>query len=182
MEAAVVPVFKRGNHAAVSNYRHIFILSIFSTLSEFIIHNHVVHYVKLNRNQYGFTTSKSTITNLVTFLDFMTPVVRGQRQADAVYFDLSDDFDLVPNNLLLHKLSSFGLSDDYVGWFCNYLTNRQSRIRVSVTLSLLFQITFVCRKALFWGLYFSTYSLMAYVTLLYYIVILTLCIVIYYDV
>jgi hypothetical protein len=102
-EAAIVPVFKRGNHAAASNYRPISILNDFSKLPEFIIHNHVLHYVKLNPNQHGFTKSKSTVTNLVTFLDFMTPVVRCQRQADGVYFDLSNAFDLVPHNLLLHK-------------------------------------------------------------------------------
>jgi hypothetical protein len=40
-EAAVVPVFKRGNHVAVSNYRPVSILSNFSKLFEFIIHDHV---------------------------------------------------------------------------------------------------------------------------------------------
>jgi hypothetical protein len=31
-EAAVVPLFKRGNHAAMSNYRHISILNNYSKL------------------------------------------------------------------------------------------------------------------------------------------------------
>jgi hypothetical protein len=140
-EAAIVPIFKRGSHAAVSNYRPISILNNFSKLFESIIHDHVLHFVKLNPNQHGFTRTKSTVTNLVTFLDFLTPVVRGQRQADAVYFDLSNAFDLVPHNMLLHKLSSFGFSDAYVSWFRSYFTNRQSRVRVSGTLSLPFQVT-----------------------------------------
>jgi hypothetical protein len=53
----------------------------------------------------------------------MSPVVRGQRQADSVYFNLSDAFDLAPHNM--HKLSSFGFSDAYVRWFRSYLTNRK---------------------------------------------------------
>jgi hypothetical protein len=109
-------------------------------LSELIIHDHVLPYVKLNPNQHGPIKSTSTDTYLVTFLDFMTPVARGQRQADAVYFDLSNAFDLVPHNLLLHKLSSFGFSDSYVDWFRSYLTNGQSRVHVSGTLSLLFHV------------------------------------------
>jgi hypothetical protein len=56
----------------------------------------------------------------------MTHVVCGQLQADTVCFDLSKASDLVPHNLLLHKLRSFGFSDDYVSWFRSYLTNRQS--------------------------------------------------------
>jgi hypothetical protein len=63
---------------------------------EFIIHDHVLHYVKLNPNQHGFTRTKYTVTNLVTFLDFPSPIVSGQRQADAVYFNLSNAFDIAP--------------------------------------------------------------------------------------
>jgi hypothetical protein len=71
----------------------------------------------------------------------MIPVVRSQRQADAVYFDLSNAFDIVPHNLLFHKLSSFGFSDGYVSWFRSYLTDRQSRVHISGTLSQPFKVT-----------------------------------------
>jgi hypothetical protein len=46
-------------------------------------------------------------------------LVGGQRQADAVYFDVLNAFDLVPHNLLFRKLRSFGFSDGYVSWFCS---------------------------------------------------------------
>jgi sarcosine oxidase/L-pipecolate oxidase len=90
---------------------------------------------KLNPCQHGFTKSKSTITNLVTYLDFITPLVSSQGKADAIYFDLRSAFDLVPHTLLLQKLSAFGLSGDYANWFCSYLTNRQYQVRVSGILS-----------------------------------------------
>jgi hypothetical protein len=54
-EETVVPVFKGGIHTAVSNYRPISILNNFSVLFEFITHDHVLCYVKLNPNQHGFT-------------------------------------------------------------------------------------------------------------------------------
>jgi hypothetical protein len=44
-------------------------------------------------------------------------------------------FDIVPHNILLRKLSNFGLSSSYVDWFRNYLSNRQSFVRISGTLS-----------------------------------------------
>jgi hypothetical protein len=74
------------------------------------------HYLKskLNTCQYGFTKSKSTINNLVTYLDFIKPLVSSQGQADVIYFELSGAFDLVPHTLLLKKLSVFGLSGGYV--------------------------------------------------------------------
>jgi hypothetical protein len=55
--------------------------------------------LNLISTKHGFTKSKSTVTNLVTFLDVLTIVVHGQRQADAVYFHLSNAFDLVPHNM-----------------------------------------------------------------------------------
>jgi hypothetical protein len=63
-EAAIVPIFKRGSHAAVSSYRPISILNNFSKLFEFIVHDHILHFVKFNPNQHGFTRSKSTNISL----------------------------------------------------------------------------------------------------------------------
>jgi hypothetical protein len=63
------------------------------------------------------------------------PSVNTQGQTDSVYFDLSNAFDIVPHNLLLHKLTNSGLSSGYVSWFHSYLANRQSSVRISGTLS-----------------------------------------------
>jgi hypothetical protein len=120
----------------------IIIIIIIILIFEMVIHDHVSHYLKskISPNQHGFAKSKSTSTNLVNFVDFVTPLVCSQRQADAVYFDLSNAFDLVPHSLLLHKLSALGLSGGYVNWFCSYLSGRHSQVRVSGVLSSPFEI------------------------------------------
>ena len=53
--------------------------------------------------------------------------------------DLSEAFDTVDHNLLLHK--SVGLSDDTVNWFQSYNTNRKQRTSVGDTLSVAAPIT-----------------------------------------
>jgi hypothetical protein len=58
--------------------------------------------------------SKSTATNLVAYLDAIAPLVHSQRQVDSIYFDFSNAFDVVPYEMLLRKLSGFGLSADYL--------------------------------------------------------------------
>jgi hypothetical protein len=82
-QAAIVPVFKKGNSASLCNYRPISILNNCSEVFEFVIHDHVSHYLKakLNPRQHGFTKSEYTTTNLVTYFDI--PLVCSQRQADA---------------------------------------------------------------------------------------------------
>jgi hypothetical protein len=85
MEAANVPVFKKGNSGPVNT--PISILNAFSKLFQVFIHDHdhVSHYLKFKFNpcQHGFIKSKPSITDLVTYLGFMTPLVGSQRQADA---------------------------------------------------------------------------------------------------
>jgi hypothetical protein len=55
-----------------------------------------------------------------------------------IIIDLSSTFDIVPHNILLHKLSNFGLSSSHVDWFHSYLDNRHSSVRISGTLSFSF--------------------------------------------
>jgi hypothetical protein len=89
------------------------------------MHDHVSYFFKskLISSQHGFIKSKSTVTNLVTFLDFTTPRACSQGQIDSIYFDFSNAFDILPHSLLLHKLNNYGLSRGYLNWFLSYLTD-----------------------------------------------------------
>jgi hypothetical protein len=141
-KAIIVPILKKGNTSFVGNYRPISLLNNFSNVFEFAIHDHMSHYFthKLHPSQHVVLKHKSTTTNLVTYLDFISPLVSSQRQVDSIYFNLSSAFDLVPHPILLNKLCAYGLSDGYVNWFRSYLTNRQSSVRISDTSSLPFKV------------------------------------------
>jgi hypothetical protein len=135
-QAAIVPVLKKGKITSLNNCRPISFLSSFSKIFEFVIHDHVSHYLKykISPYQHGFSKTKFISTKLVTYVEFFSALVGSQGQADAIYFDLSNAFDLVPH-FLLHKLSAFGLSGGCVNWFRSYLSNRKSEVRVSGVLS-----------------------------------------------
>jgi hypothetical protein len=75
---------------------------------------------------YCFVKSKSTVTNLVTYLNDVLPSVCSQ----GLYFDLSQSFDKVPHTLLLDKLNNFGLSSFYVNRFQSHLSNKSSFVRI----------------------------------------------------
>jgi hypothetical protein len=55
-KAAVVPIFKKGNSALVTNYRPISILNNFSKILESIVHDHLSFNFrsKLHPSQHGF--------------------------------------------------------------------------------------------------------------------------------
>jgi hypothetical protein len=117
---------KKDESSFVSNYRSISLVNNFSKVLEFVVNCHMSHYFtsKLNPNQHGFVKMKSTITNLVTYFDFISPFVSFQRQVDSVYFDCSSAFDFVPHSVLFYKLCAYGLSDSH------YLTDRYSSVRI----------------------------------------------------
>jgi hypothetical protein len=136
-QAAIVNVLNNTTVPRLATTNQLSLLNYFSKLFEFVIHAHVSHYLrsKVSPYQHCFTKSKSTITKLVNYLGFISPLVGFQGQADITSFDLSNAFYTVPHSLLLHKLSAFELSGGYVSWFCNYLPNQKSEVRVSGVLS-----------------------------------------------
>jgi hypothetical protein len=49
--------WKKGNSSSANNYRPISLLNDFSTVFEFVMYDHMSHYVKskMNPSQYGFS-------------------------------------------------------------------------------------------------------------------------------
>ena len=70
-QANVVPIFKKGNRALISNYRPVGLTSIVGKLLESIIANKIrEHFEKfslINDSQHGFSKGMSCLTNLLTF-------------------------------------------------------------------------------------------------------------------
>lgn len=141
--AVVVPVPKKGNVSSIKNYRPISLLCIFSKLFEKTIYKSIYFHVhnQISVHQHGFLTGRSTVTNLVSFLQFSATCVLRRQQCDVIYFDLSRAFDVVNHRLLLNKLSNnFGLSSKYIKFFHSYLTERFFQVKVGNSFSDLFDV------------------------------------------
>lgn len=135
--SSTVPVPKKGNLTLVTNYRPISLLCVFSKIFEKIIVKHLSFMLKnsLSTNQHGFIAGRSTVTNLVSFLQNTGPSVLKRGQVDVVYFDLSSAFDIVNHNLLLTKLQHYGLSPLYIEFIKSYISNRRFQVKVGKFLS-----------------------------------------------
>ena len=57
------------------------------------------------------------------------------KEVRAVFFDISKAFDRVWHAGLLAKLKSVGLSESFVAWFSDYLTNREQRVVIPGAMS-----------------------------------------------
>ena len=138
--ARVTPIFKSGQKEIVNNYRPISVLSCFSKILERIMYNRLYSHL-LNSNilydkQFGFQKEHSTEHAILQLTNQILQSFNQDEFTIGVFIDLSKAFDTVNHNILLKKLSFYGVKNNNLKWFRSYLTNRKNNI---------FQLTKVIR-------------------------------------
>ena len=130
----VSPIHKGGPRNIVSNYRPISVTSCCCRVLERIVKNKIVCFLA-ERNfttgtQHGFVSRRSTDTMLLKFYEYVTDRVDQGLIVDAVFFDFSKAFDVIPHNTLMSRLQSCGISGDVLSWIRNFLTDRYQMVRI----------------------------------------------------
>ena len=127
-EALVVPIYKKGDKQQPANYRPVSLTSITCKVLEHIIDSSVMqhfdlHHV-LNDAQHGFRNIRSCETQLlVTVYDIAKNLALGV-QVDEILLDVSQAFDKVPHQRLLHKLQYYRVGNRTLKWIQSVLTDR----------------------------------------------------------
>ncbi|KAG6460286.1 hypothetical protein O3G_MSEX011890 [Manduca sexta] len=124
--ANVVPIYKKQDKSNIRNYRPVSILSLFSKVFERIVCPVITNYFKniISNYQHGFTTRKSTVSNLLTYTTDIIECMDAKTQVDSIYTDFSSAFDKVNHKLLLSKLKCYGIHGSLLHWLGSYLENR----------------------------------------------------------
>ena len=135
--AIVTPVFKKGDCNQTSNYRPVSLLPRISLVFERILFNFIYPKIrhKLRSEQYGFRPGRSIVLQMIAYLDAIHNNFDNNIPSCAVYFDFSKAFDLMPHNVLLNKLASFGFDDNFIKLFTSYLSNRYQIVKVNHSFS-----------------------------------------------
>ncbi|XP_065679848.1 uncharacterized protein LOC136094158 [Hydra vulgaris] len=117
-EANVTPVFKQGNRLLAENYRPISLTSIVCKILEKIVREALTAHLELtgllSNSQHGFTTKKSSVSNLLETLNTITKALAQGHNVEIIYLDYAKAFDTVPHKRLLAKLLSYGIENDLV--------------------------------------------------------------------
>ena len=111
--ANVVPIYKRGNEHVFSNYRPVSVLPIFSKLLEKLMYNRLMDFITRNKllykYQFGFQKGKSAYMALMLLIDKITEALDNGDCVVGIYLDFSKAFDTVNHDILLQKLSMYGV-------------------------------------------------------------------------
>lgn len=128
----VTPVPKSGTSKKITMHRPIAILSVFGKVFEHILNFYVKYQIcnRLDTAQHGFRCGRSTMTNLISFVDYVASEMDKGRQVDATYFDFKKAFDLVDNDILLEKLSLIGFTPGLLKLFASYLGDRKQYVKL----------------------------------------------------
>ena len=82
---------------------------LFKRLLKKRIVDHIESNNLLSATQHGFRNSLSCTTNLIEFMNFVTPEEDLGNAVDIVYFDFSKAFDKVAHRRLVLKLKAYGI-------------------------------------------------------------------------
>ena len=133
--AKVIPIFKEGSRLNVENYRPISLLQVFSKILERIIHNRLTSFLNYNNilyaKQFGFRKKHSTSHATSYLASEIHSTLDSKNKAACVFMDLSKAFDTLNLDILLKKLSFYGIRGIANSWFKSYLNGRSQYVDIN---------------------------------------------------
>jgi len=127
--AKVSPIYKKDDPFQFSNYRPISVLPCLSKILERLVYNRLYNYLThhhlLLDNQFGFRSKHSTDMAIAHLTQSISESLDKKFPTIGVFIDLSKAFDTINHEILITKLSNYGVRGTTLCWFENYLKNRE---------------------------------------------------------
>ena len=127
------PVHKKGSKTDINNYRPISVLKTIDKIFEKLLYVRLEgffnKYNLFSDNQFGFSKGKSTGIAVTKLIHTITEHLNNNTYSICIFADLSKAFDTVDHELLVEKLSKYGVRGIVLKLFESFLTNREHRVK-----------------------------------------------------
>ena len=132
-QAIITPLHQSGNIESICNYRPISCLSKLSLVFERLLFNKLNDFFspQLSGSQFGFMRRKSTVLQLIIYLQAIYKNHDTNTDCYALYLDFSKAFDSVSHATLLAKLRLFGIGGSLLSLLSTYLTNSVQCVKLN---------------------------------------------------
>ena len=139
-KARIVPIYKgKGSENDCSNYRPISTLPFIAKLIESCMQEQLIKYLEQNNllccQQSAYLKKHSTTTSLHKVVDDWLRNINNGQINGVAFFDLSKCFDTIDHKRLLNKMKKYGINDNVLKWFQNYLIGREQAVTANEVLS-----------------------------------------------
>lgn len=142
--AMVIPIFKKGDSNDFNNYRAISLLSSISKIYEMNLKDQLTCFLNkydlLSNSQHGFVSGRSTETALCSFQAKIVEARDNGLLCLGLMIDFSKAFDTVHHQLLLSKLTRYGIRNKPLSLFASYLKDRSQQVVINGSKSLIEKI------------------------------------------
>ena len=132
--AKTIPIFKKDSRLLVCNYRPISLLSNVNKILEKLMFNRVYAFLEkykcIYKLQFGFRSKHSTNHALVEITETIRRALDEGKNACGVFVDFQKAFDTVNHDILVGKLSHYGIRGISNKWFSSYLSNRSQYVSI----------------------------------------------------
>ena len=143
-KSKIVPLHKKDDVLDPKNYRPVAIVPILSKVLERVVFNQMIEYLNKNNllhpNHHAYRAQHNTTTALVQMYDSWLQAVETGQLAGVCLLDMSAAFDVVDHDLLLQKLSLYGMEENILSWIQSYLTGRSQCVVIEGSLSRLLPV------------------------------------------
>ena len=137
--AKIVPIHKSDSKLEAGNYRPISLLPVASKILEKIVHRRLYSFLSknhfFNKNQFGFRSNHSTELAASSLINQICGALDGKTKVMSVFLDMSKAFDCVDHDILLEKMSIYGIRGKSLSWFNSYLKGRFQKVMINGVLS-----------------------------------------------
>ena len=132
--AKVTTIFKKGNNNLITNYRPISVLPVISKIFETVICDQLSDYFLTNNllcaQQYGFKKNSSTELAALELLDRVLDQLDKHKIPINFHIDLFKAFDSLRHDILLDKLTYYGITNPVRKLIESYLSNRTQFVQI----------------------------------------------------